>query len=43
MQIKNVYGIEIIKVTIFPARKKSFNISITIFNDNDNNIKKPPE
>ena len=39
-KLKKVYSIEIIKVTIFPSRKKSHNISIIIFDDNDNNIKR---
>ena len=43
IQIKKSLSIEIIKVTIFPSHKKSPNISIIIFNDNDNNTKKPPE
>ena len=43
MQIKEAYSIEIIKVTKFPTRKKSFNISIIVINDNNNNIKKRPE
>ena len=47
IQIKKVYIIEIIKIIIFSARKKWFNIFIIIISDNNdnknNNIKKPPE
>ena len=43
IQIKKVYNIEIIKVTIFPTGKKCFNISVIIIHDNNNNIKSPPE
>ena len=43
IQTKKVCSIEITKVKIFPNCKKSFDFSIIIFNDNDNNIKKPLE
>ena len=42
-QIKKVYSTEIKRVTVFPNRKKSFNTPIIIINDNNNNIRKPPE
>ena len=44
IHIKKAFSIEIIKITMFPARKKSLNIPIIISKDNrNNNVKKPLE